>query len=59
MLLENVQHQRLQQSRNKFVAKSFYKELQTQGFSPEQIIQLSTTLLGLVTEDLKEGEPVS
>jgi len=45
----------LLQSRNKTVAKSFYRQLRTEGFSHEQIIQLSTTLLDLVTQDLKRA----
>lgn len=41
-------------NRNKVVAKSFYRRLKTEGFTHEQIIELSTTLLDLVTEDLRE-----
>ena len=40
--------------RNDTVAKSFYRELRTQGFSHEEIINLSAKLIGLVTRDLKE-----
>lgn len=43
----------LLQSRNRTVAKSFYRELREQGFNHEQIIQLSTTLIDLVTDDLR------
>ena len=43
----------LLESRNRTVAKSFYRQLRNEGFSHEQIIQLSTTLLDLVTEDMK------
>jgi hypothetical protein len=43
----------LERSRNKVVARSFYRQLRTEGFSPEQIIELSATLLDLVTEDMK------
>lgn len=39
--------------RNRTVAKSFYRQLRSEGYSHEQIIQLSTTLLDLVTEDLR------
>lgn len=39
-------------NRNKTVAKSFFRQLRNEGFSHEQIIQLSTTLLDLVTEDM-------
>lgn len=45
----------LLKNRNKTVAKSFYRQLRNEGFSHEQIIQLSTTLLDLVTEDMKPG----
>lgn len=41
-------------SRNRTVAKSFYRELRAQGFSSEQIIQLSATLLDMVHEDLTQ-----
>ena len=40
--------------RNKSVAKSFYRQLKGEGFTHQQIIELSTTLLDLVTEDLRE-----
>lgn len=40
-------------SRNRTVAKSFYRQLRSEGFSPEQIIELSTTLLDLVTDDMR------
>ena len=46
--------QDLYQNRNKSVAKSFFRQLKTEGFTHEQIIELSTTLLDLVTEDLRE-----
>ena len=39
--------------RNQVVAKSFYRQLKSEGFSTEQIIELSTRLLDLVTEDIK------
>jgi|TARA_B110000495_G_C22828602_1_gene483495 hypothetical protein len=41
-------------NRNKSVAKSFYRQLKGEGFTHQQIIELSTTLLDLVTEDLRE-----
>ncbi len=46
--------QNLYQNRNQTVAKSFYRQLKTEGFSHEQIIALSTTLLDLVTEDIRD-----
>ncbi len=39
--------------RNQVVAKSFYRQLRSEGFSHEQIIELSTTLLGLVTDEMR------
>lgn len=42
----------LENNRNQIVAKSFYKELRREGFSHEQIIDLSTTLLDFVTRDI-------
>lgn len=44
----------LLRNRNRTVAKSFYRQLRHEGFSHNQIIELSTTLLDLVTEDLRE-----
>lgn len=43
----------LLKNRNRTVAKSFYRQLRNEGYSHEQIIELSTTLLDLVTEDLR------
>ena len=43
----------LLKNRNQVVAKSFYRQLKSEGFSTEQIIELSTKLLDLVTEDIK------
>lgn len=44
---------KLYQRRNQIVARSFYRQLKAEGFSHEQIIELSTTLLDLVSEDLQ------
>ena len=44
----------LVRTRNKSVAKSFFRHLKDQGFSHEQIIELSATLLDLVNEELRE-----
>ena len=52
MSLAAVEQPSLLRSRSQVVAKSFYRELKTQGFSHEQIIDLSTKLLDLVTEDI-------
>ncbi len=46
----------LYERRNKIVARSFYRQLKSEGFSHEQIIALSTTLLDLVTTELKEDQ---
>jgi hypothetical protein len=43
----------LLRNRNNVVARSFYRQLKSEGFSHEQIIELSTTLLDLVTQDIK------
>lgn len=40
--------------RNRVVAKSFYRQLRSEGFSHEQIIELSATLLDLVTDDMQK-----
>jgi hypothetical protein len=49
----------LLQNRNKVVAKSFYRRLRTEGFTHEQIILLSTTLLDLVSEDMRKPAVVA
>lgn len=41
-------------SRNRVVARSFYRQLRSEGFSHEQIIELSATLLDLVTDDMRQ-----
>jgi hypothetical protein len=55
MLATQSEYQLLN-SRNKTVAKSFYRQLRTEGFSHEQIIELSATLLDLVTQDIKRPQ---
>ena len=52
-MLNSPQAKALYDNRNKCVAKSFYRQLKTEGFTHQQIIELSTTLLDLVTEDLR------
>lgn len=37
----------------KILAKSLFKELRGNGYSPNQILSLSTELIDLVTQDLK------
>jgi len=53
MLASHASSPQLLDHRNKAVAKSFYRQLRGEGFSHEQIIELSATLLDLVTEDMK------
>lgn len=50
-----AKNETLYRSRSRAVARSFYRQLRTEGFTHQQIIELSTTLLDFVTEDLKEG----
>lgn len=52
--MTHVSNEDLYQNRNRTVAKSFYRQLKAEGFTHQQIIELSTTLLDLVTEDLRE-----
>ena len=40
----------------KILAKSLFKELRGSGYSPNQILNLSTELIDLVTQDLKGDE---
>ena len=56
-MIAAAQNDSLLANRNRTVAKSFYRQLRTEGFSHEQIIELSTTLLDFVTEDMKRREP--
>lgn len=49
-----AQRPALLRNRNKTVAKSFFRQLKAEGFSHEQIIQLSTTLLDMVNDELRE-----
>ncbi len=46
----------LLRSRNQIVARSFYRQLRSEGFTHRQIIELSAALIDLVTEDLREVE---
>jgi hypothetical protein len=38
----------------KILAKSLFKELRGNGYSPNQILSLSTELIELVTQDLRD-----
>lgn len=49
----------LLQNRNKAVAKSFYRQLRHEGFSHEQIIELSAALLSLVNEEMRDHRTAS
>jgi hypothetical protein len=54
--MSSEQANALYRKRNKVVAQSFYRQLRSEGFSHEQIIELSTTLLDLVTTDMKDEQ---
>ena len=43
----------------KILAKSLFKELRGSGYSPNQILSLSTELIDLVTQDLKGANDVA
>jgi hypothetical protein len=43
----------------KILAKSLFKELRGNGYSPNQILSLSTELIELITQDLKGEAPVA
>ncbi len=47
----------LESRRATAIARSFYRQLEAEGFSPEQIIELSTALLDLVAIDIQGGAP--
>lgn len=49
--------EKLAQTRNTVLAKSLYRQLKGEGFSHEQIIELSGQLLELVTRDLQQPQP--
>lgn len=40
----------------KILAKSLFKELRGNGYSPNQILSLSTELIDLVTQDLRADQ---
>jgi hypothetical protein len=42
----------------KILAKSLFKELRGNGYSPNQILSLSTELIDLVTQNLKSSPEV-
>ncbi len=49
----------LQRTRNQTVARSFYRQLKTEGFSHQEIIELSTNLLDLVAQELRSSDTAS
>lgn len=44
----------LERHRNKVLAKTFYRHLRSEGLTHEQIIELSTELLDMVTNEMRE-----
>jgi len=54
MINHHRQTPQLLETRNRLVAKSFFRQLKTEGFSHEQIIELSASLLDMVNEELRE-----
>ena len=40
------------------LAKSLFKELRGSGYTPNQILSLSTELIDLVTKDIKDRTPM-
>ncbi len=58
MTTETQPSEDLFRTRNRSVARAFYRQLRTEGFTHQQIIELSATLLDHVTEELKDqSEP--
>jgi hypothetical protein len=55
-MVHNASRKELLRNRNRTVARTFYRQLKNEGFSHEQIIELSTNLLDLVTDDLRSKE---
>ncbi|KFE64899.1 hypothetical protein [Hyalangium minutum] len=40
----------------RILARTFFAQLRSTGYTPQQIIGVATELLDLVTEELKQGE---
>lgn len=40
----------------RILARTFYAQLRSSGYTPHQIIGIATELLDLVTEELKQGD---
>ncbi len=49
----------LQRTRSRTVARSFYRQLKGEGFSHQEIIELSTNLLDLVAEEIRSADTTS
>jgi hypothetical protein len=39
----------------RLIARSFYKEMRTNGYTPSQLLALSNELLDLITQDLESS----
>ena len=42
----------------RILARTFFAQLRTGGYTPNQILDIATELIDLVTNDLKEPKPV-
>ncbi|MEO0603969.1 MAG: hypothetical protein AAF211_21205 [Myxococcota bacterium] len=58
MITPNQATPQLLKNRNKAVAKSFFRQLKAEGFSHEQIIELSASLLDMVNDEMREQPKV-
>jgi len=54
MITPSRQTPQLLETRKRTVAKSFFRQLRSEGFSHEQIIELSASLLDMVNDELRE-----
>ncbi len=54
MITPNQSTPQLLKNRNRTVAKSFFRQLKAEGFSHEQIIELSASLLDMVNEEMRD-----
>ncbi len=52
----HLEHELLR-NRNRAVARSFFRQLRGEGFTHNQIIELSSALLELVSEDIRQVPP--
>ncbi|MFN0063138.1 MAG: hypothetical protein ACKVPX_11565 [Myxococcaceae bacterium] len=42
----------------KILARTFFSQLRSNGYTPSQVIAVATELIDLVTSDLREGDKV-